>query len=282
MVTITKAEILRRRQVHARLIARESADAARLADVVEREAMTDIAKVVTKPLTEAGHARPAARAAIAEEQNRVVAIIAGDQAYRAREHYRKMAEMELAEGVFVNLTDTVVEPTPEWLTKGDVASFTPQLPDGHIRSVKTVRSVRRMSSSVIVRLRIKGDITDDQYAACQWYRDRHEIAGLEGRWSTSRFSNTPGGGSGGGASPMASHEREAQARAEYRAAQEALTPFYRKFFEKVVVEDIPLHRAARFARCRKERALYRLRSTIQELIAYCESRKVELDETDRD
>src|SRR5687767_3560287 len=77
----------------------------------------------------------------AQERGRVRAIIASDGAYREREEYRRQATLQVASGSFENIADTVVEPTPEWLEKGPVRSFTPRLPDGAVRTTRTVRSV---------------------------------------------------------------------------------------------------------------------------------------------
>ena len=60
------------------------------------------------------------------ERQRVSAIIERDRIDRIREQDRAAAEIEVAEGVFVNLSDSVTEPTPEWISKGDVRTFVPK------------------------------------------------------------------------------------------------------------------------------------------------------------
>lgn len=208
-----------------------------------------------------------------EEEDRVAALIKRDKKDRSRERDRKAADMEVAEGRFVNLSDTVVEPTPEWLEKGDTATFVPKQPKG---TTKVIRSVRRVVTPMVIRMLQAGRITGEQAAACTWYRTQWERAGLSGRVKTAHISLTgnTGGGGGMGQAPMAQHEREVEARMAYRAARESLTPFYVKFFESVVIHDIPVSRAARFARCRNDRAPKRFRDTAQELLEHCERVRV--------
>lgn len=204
----------------------------------------------------------------AAERARVQALIKRDQAYRHREDERKAAELEVAKGLTVNIGEAVDEPTPEWLAKGDYRTFTPRLEDG---TVRTVKAYRRISTPVVVRLWKDGRITDDQLKACVFFRDRYEQAGVTGRFKTSYISLTGNvGGSGGMAqSPMALHEREAEARMEYRAACEAITPAMLPFFQAVTLHDMPLSRAVRLARCRNDQALARFRTVAQELVDHC-------------
>ena len=211
-----------------------------------------------------------------DEQTRVDAMIERDKAERVREMERRRAEIEVRDGVFVNLADTVVEPTPEWIRKGDVRSYTPRQPDD---TVRVVRTVRRVLTPVVARMWESGRLGDDQYRACLWYRDRFEAAGLEGRWSSSRYDPTSGGGSGGSAgAPIARHEYEARARAEYRAARSAITGFYLRFFEAIVLHDIPISRSWTFSRSPKHKAPARFRSAAQELAEFCRGIDVDLAE----
>jgi hypothetical protein len=208
-----------------------------------------------------------------EEADRVEAMIKADKKYRTRENDRKAAELEVAGGRFVNLDETVVEPTAEWMEKGDTATFIPKQPKG---TTKVIRSVRRVVTPMVIRMLQAGRITGEQAAACTWYRTQWERAGLSGRVKTAHISLTGNSGSGGGMgqAPMAQHEREVEARLAYRSARDALTPFYIKFFESVVIHDIPVARAARFARCRNDRAPKRFRDTAQELLEHCERVRV--------
>lgn len=199
-----------------------------------------------------------------EEEDRVAALIKRDKEYRTKERDRKSAQLEVSEGKFANLSEATDEPTPEWLEKGDVATFVPKQPKG---TTKVIRTVKRMKSAMVMRLFFQGKITEDQMRACMWYRDQYEIAGLMGRVKSNHLSLTgnTGGGGGMGQAPMALHAREAEARGLFRSAREAITPFYLKFFDSIVIHDIPPSRAARFARCRNDRAFARFRDTAQEM-----------------
>ena len=221
-----------------------------------------------------------ARCVSEPEAGRVAAIIDRDKAERIAEQDRKLATLEVKRGVFANLADTVMPPTPEWLAKGDVRSFTPRLigEGGRTETVKTVKTVRRLEISTITRLHLRGKLTDEELWVCVWFRDLHERAGLDGRYKSSHLSlaGNVGGGGGGAQHPMAGYEAEADARNAYRAARKSLTAFYVRFFEAVVIGDVPVRRAARFARCRAERAVLRLRQVIGELIDHCNQVGVEI------
>lgn len=216
-----------------------------------------------------------------EEEDRVAALIKRDKTYRIREREREGALLKVSEGNYVDLAGTVVEPTPEWMEKGDTRTFIPKQPKD---TTKIAKSVRRVVTPMVIRMLQAGRLTGDQAAACTWYRTQYERAGLDGRVKTAHISLTgnTGGGGGMGQAPMAQHEREVEARLAYRAAKDALTPFYVKFFEAVVIHDIPVTRAARFARCRNDRAPKRFRDTAQELLEHCERIKASIIDMDDD
>jgi hypothetical protein len=216
-----------------------------------------------------------AKRAQTDERRRVSAIIERDRGDAAREAMRKEAMMEVGRGSFVNLGDTVVEPTPEWLGRHETRPYTPKAPDGTVREISTVR---RVTSPVVRRLWSKGRLRDEQLAACERYRDSHEQAGLEGRWKTSHLSlvGNTGGGGGSGQAPMALHAYEAVAREEFRAARGWMRPFYLHFFDAVVLDDTPISRAWRFARCPKHKAEALFRDAAQELADFYEKCGVEL------
>lgn len=215
-----------------------------------------------------------------DEAARVEAILARDRADAAADRERTMARIRMDNGDFSLIAETVLPPTPEWLAKGEINAFTPQLvgEGGRTHTVKTLRTVRRLENSTITRLHLRGDISEEELWACRWYRRIHERAGIEGRYKTSHLSLAGNvGGSGGGAQhPMAQNHREADARIAYREARSALTSFYLRFFEAVVIGDVPVRRAARFARCRAERAILRFRDTIGELIWHLNRTGVEI------
>ena len=215
------------------------------------------------------------------EAERISRLIKDDGNYRSAEQDRKRAEVEVRSGVFVNLADTVIPPTPEWLAKGETRSFTPKQPDDTVRVIKTVR---RVINPIVRRMYEAGKLSDDHYAACMIYRDDWEAAGVEGRFKTSNFSlaGNVGGGGGMAQHPMAQHEFEVEARRLFREARAAITPFYLRFLDKVVLDDVPLSRAWRFAKCPRDKAESRFRLVVSELLVHYRSvrREGRADEQD--
>lgn len=209
------------------------------------------------------------------EDERVKAILERDRENHKREITRAAAEIEFENGKSIAIVDTVLEPTPEWMEKGDVATFTPRLEDG---TVKTVRGYRRNGSRVIGKLWADDAITEEQFFACKWYREQNDLAGLEGRFKTNYLSltgNVGGGTGGGGQAPMALNEREAHARIAFRAARAALPEFYLLFFDKVVLENIPFSRSWRFSKSPKHKVKHRFRMVAQVLVNHLKSERVE-------
>ncbi|MBB4859645.1 hypothetical protein HNO88_002974 [Novosphingobium chloroacetimidivorans] len=209
-----------------------------------------------------------AKRAQRDERRRVRDLVERDRADTAREEMRQAAELEVREGVFVNLDDTVVAPTPEWMSKGPTRKFTPKAPDGTARSVS---SVRRVLTPVIIALWTSDKLTLRQASACTLYRDTWERTGLEGRCSSSQYSLTATihGSPVGGRIPMT--EWEAHARGLLRSARLSIPAHLRNFFDAVVVSDLPLRRAGRFTRCRNGRELPLLRQAAEALADHFES-----------
>lgn len=213
------------------------------------------------------------------EKRRVKSLIEDHKRSIAMEANRQSAEIEVRDGVFVNLDDTVMGPTPEWLLNVPSQSFIPRQPDGTVRKVSTVRSVQ---TPIIIRMLRSGKISDEHAYACIWYREVHAKAGLEGRYSTNQFgpqigfgaSSAKRVGGAGGHIPMT--EDEAYAREMYRAARNSISSHNIKYFESVVIQDIPLHRASRFARCRYGRFIDTFRKSVIQLAAFCEAQKVDM------
>lgn len=255
--------------------AREAAEAARLADVVEGSAVKDLARDIGAKLTKAGHALVEESKAKREERERVKALLDRDKAYHAAEIVRAAAEIDLENGKSIAIVDAVIEPTPEWIAKGDVSTFTPRLEDG---TVKTVRGYRRSTVSVPTKLCFDGKITDEQLAACLWYALIHEFAGVSGRYKTSSISldGNVGGGGGVAQHPMAAHENEAQAREMYRLARLAVNPRFLPVFEFVVISGMSLRAAATAAKRDNSRLLQNFRHAAQAVADFCAGRKIDM------
>lgn len=216
-----------------------------------------------------------------DERRRVQEILRRDREYEEREAARRRAIIEVDGKHLANLADTVVEPTPEWLAKGDVRPFSPKQPDG---TVRVIRTVRRVSAPRVVKMHEAGKISDEHLSACLWYRYNYEAASLDGRYKSSHISLTGnvGGGGGAGQSPMALHEFEAIARNNYRAAKDSITDFYVRFFEAIVIGDVAMNRAAKFARCRNEKAPRRFRDCCEQLVQFIDKNCIELRKLNSD
>lgn len=213
------------------------------------------------------HAKPDAEAA------RVDAIIARDRQDRGRELDRKQAEMELARGVFVNLSDAVIDPTPEWLAKHDTKTYFPRQLDETTRIVKTVR---RVVTPITTRMLRAGKLSDEQSAACDWYRHCFEAAGLDGRYKSSRFGDAGGGGTGMSCAPMAMHISEIEARKAFREARDAIDASLLRGFDAVVLHNVSLVRTARFIRSGKNRFRPVFTKACNQLVAWCQANDIEL------
>lgn len=217
-----------------------------------------------------------------EDRTRVGEIIAHERLERETERRRGLAEVQASNGDFTNFADTVLPPTAEWLAKHETRTFTPRQPDG---TVRVIRTVRRVNNTIIHKMHTSGNLTDDQFEACRWYTERHAAASLDGRYKSSNISFTSGtsGGCGDGQTPMALYLHEAQARVEFRAAREKIPAFYLKFFEAIVLGDIPMRRAVRFARCRTEKGPVRFRECCGVLAAHLAAVKAKMvSEADAD
>lgn len=222
------------------------------------------------------------KAELDAETARVAGIIARDKQDRVRELDRKQADMEMAKGVFVNLSDAVIEPTPEWLAMGETKTYFPRQLDETTRVVKTVR---RVVTPIVARLYRADKISEDQLRACLWYRQTHEKAGLLGRYSGSRYEDNGGASCGsiaisGGHIPMTLDE--AYAREQFREARNVMDSHFLRMFDAVVIDDIPMIRAARLARCANDRIYKHFRMITNQLVVFCEANDVDLVGIGRD
>lgn len=223
---------------------------------------------------EHGHGFPPPPPPINQAQ-RVDALIASDREYRVAEHMREMATLEVREGVFVNLADTVIPPTAEWLAKNDTMTFVPKQPDGTVRTIKTVR---RVLTPIVVRMTNAGKLREEHLFSCLWYRDQYELGALDGRVKTSSFSDAPGGGGDGtGQHPMARNDTEAEARLMLRKALAFMERehCHIRLFHQVVAKDDAVRRAAKIVRVDNSRALRLFRVACDSLTRFCHGMKID-------
>ena len=191
------------------------------------------------------------------EQARVKALIERDKADQMREIGRAAAEIKVREGLIVTAHETVIDPTPEWFQHGDSEAFTPELPDGTVRELKTVR---RVLVPIVLRMLHANKIENDQYRALVWYRECYERAGLLGSIPSVQIGREV---FGGGPDRVLFTEMQQDAQRQLREVK-AEIPLHRvKFFEAVVIGDVPVTRALRFVRTKPAKALKIFRELAQ-------------------
>lgn len=186
-----------------------------------------------------------ARAAGQREADRVAAMHARDRLDADREAERNAAIIQVADGLTVNIGNTVVQPTPEWMSKGETRSVAV---GGERWTDMPMTTVRRVSTSQIFKIHIDGRINERQFKACAWYRDRHELSGLEGNLRSGSMEPRVACGL---ASSLPFSTSQIEAQDELRNARLIMPRVLHRFFEKVVVDDLSLTRAAREAHAGK-------------------------------
>lgn len=175
------------------------------------------------------------------EADRVAALIARDRAEAEREAARQAAIIQVAEGITVNIGNTVVEPTPEWLAKGKSRAVAV---GGERWTDQPITTRRRVETSHAERAYNAGRITARQCKACQWYREQHEKSGLSGNVKSTSFEPRISGSASIG---LPFTPRQIEAQKEIDNARLMIPSRLQKFFEAVVLGDTPITRAARIA-----------------------------------
>lgn len=193
------------------------------------------------------------------EQQRVKALIERDRADQKKEIERAAAELKIREGLVVSAHETVVEPTPEWFQHGDAENYTPELPDGTVREIKTVRRVR---VPIILRMLHRGQLDNDQYRALNWYSECYERAGLHGAIPSVQIGKEV---FGGGPDRVLFTEMQQEAQRALREARSAIPASMVRFFEAVVIDNIPITRASRFVRRKPATALRLFRNAARDV-----------------
>lgn len=179
----------------------------------------------------------------AAETRRVQTILERDRADAKAERSRQDADIELSNGLTVNIIDTVVPPTPEWMQRGEVRSVLVGGDKWTDRSAhEPVRTYRRVRTSQAARAHRNFKINDRQYAACVWYSDMFEASGLEGIVRGASFEPRVAGGVSDG---VLFTERQIDAQTELRNARLRISAQWQKFFNLVVCHDMSVSAAQR-------------------------------------
>lgn len=206
------------------------------------------------------------RVTTSSEARRVAAILARDAADRQTEAARTEAERNMRLGVPVNAADLIVPPTPEWIAHGDAIPYRPRH-DGQWASLSDgVTTMRRVLTPIVTRLHKTGKMNDEEHSACTWYRRTYDQAGLEGTMPGTDFLKevwTAPQSRG-----MNFTEEQVCAQTQLRQARETIPSAFVKFFEAVVLHDIPVKRAARAHKTRFRHEVSCLRECAQSVSKY--------------
>lgn len=196
-----------------------------------------------------------------QEQRRVEALIERDKADRAREYERAAAEIELASGKTAYVKETVIEPTPEWFQHGEAQEISVDTPDNTAIAMKTVR---RVQTPIIKRMWAAGKLDIDQYRACTWYAECYEASGLHGNIPSVQIGKEV---FGGGPDRVLFTEAQQEAQRTLRMLKSVLTPHRVRFFEAVVIDNVPVARASRFIRTTRSNQLKLFKYEAQKVTA---------------
>ncbi len=178
-------------------------------------------------------------AAASRERMRVDAMLERDRIDAEREAERQAAMIQVADGLTVNIGNTVVEPTPEWLAKGESRVVAV---GGERWTDVPMSTRRRVVTSHYERAYNAGRITARQSKACAWYCEQHERSGLSGNVKSTNFEPRIAGTATVGL-PFTPSQIDAQD--ELRNASLMIPSRLRIFFDKVVLDDIAITRASK-------------------------------------
>lgn len=183
------------------------------------------------------------------EQHRVNLMIERDRRDRLQESIITAAELSVSEGVTASIVDTKREPTPEWLSHGDVEPFVPRQ---HDKTVAVVSTVRRNRIGIPTRMAKRGQLSEDQLKGCLWYSMTYDLAGLDPSIPSVQIGREVFGGQNDRV-PFTDRQQEAQS--DLRLVKKKLPAKYIRFFEAVVIGNIPISRAKRLGQFGRAKAL---------------------------
>lgn len=209
------------------------------------------------------------RVSPSSEARRVAAILARDEADRIAEKSRADAERNVRLGLPANEADLIIPPTPEWIAQGDAIPYRPRH-DGQWASLSEgITTMRRVLTPIATRLHRAGKLNDEQLSACTWYRRTYDEAGLEGTLPGTDFLKevwTAPQSRG-----MNFTEEQVAAQEQLRQARAYIPSAFVKFFEAVILYDIPVKRAARAHKCRFRHEVQCLRDCATAVSKYLET-----------
>ena len=178
------------------------------------------------------------------ENKRVRALLAEDQAYRESETRRTEALLQMENGEFANIEQSVSGPTREQIAQGErtgrpLRPFTPRQPD---RTVRTVTAYRRHDLPQVQRMVLNGTIDGNGLRDCIWYRNLHEAAGLAGNIPSVDLGREVFSAPN---SRTAFTEQQIEKQDLLRCVRAGFDPRGLRLLDMVVLDDVPFSRAFR-------------------------------------
>lgn len=143
-------------------------------------------------------------------------------------------------GVF----DTILGPTPEQMSHG---VFEPYQADTLENTVVSITTLRRQLIPQVIRLLYRGLIDHDQLKVVTWYRNTYDQTGLTGNIPSTDYMKEVF------ASPdqrLPFSQSQCEAQDEIRFVRAKMDGTKIRFFDAVVLDDLPFSRAKEWLRCR--------------------------------
>ena len=190
------------------------------------------------------------------------------RADREEETRHRNGVFALRNGSLAGLVDSVLRPTPEQMSHGAFETYQADTEENTIVSISTFR---RVLVPQVIRLYYRGLIDRDQLKVVKWYRDTHDQTGLTGNIPSTDYMKEifacP-------SDRLPFSQTQCEAQDEIRFVRSKMDGRYIRFFDALVLDDLPLSRAKEWARCRNGSEGARFKVLVVQLVdAYKELKK---------
>lgn len=150
----------------------------------------------------------------------------------------------LGVGNLSGIFDTILGPTPEQLSHG---CFEPYQAETVENTAVSITTLRRQIVPQVLRLHYRGLIDADQLKIVIWYRNTYDQTGLTGNIPSTDYMKEVF------ASPdqrLPFSQMQCEAQDDIRFVRVFMDGTKIRFFDAVVLDDMPLSRAKEWLRCR--------------------------------
>lgn len=159
------------------------------------------------------------------------------------------------------LTITTPEQARHGIREVDVANYSEADQRASVRSKET-RTIRKLTR--VELLAKAGIITPEQALACEWYSAAHEL-GYQTVGCTANYTGAGGGGFGS-SHLLSRYKAQAEARANYYYAKQAIPEHLLGIFERVVLGPMDIRTLTKEGRLRFSLAAFLLHGQIGHLL----------------